>query len=69
MELQKMKMAYGLINDIKGYHVQVRSSSKSPNKKICDGCTISPVIAAANVWLMSRPPRAGAWVLKFIVFM
>jgi hypothetical protein len=37
-------MAYGLIKDIKGFHIHVRNSYKSPTKLSYAGYTVSPGI-------------------------
>jgi hypothetical protein len=42
-------MAHGFIKDIKGYHDNILSSSKSYIKNSYDGYTISPVIVASGL--------------------
>jgi hypothetical protein len=40
IEFKKIIVANGLIQDIKGYHIQLCSLSNSPIDKSYDGCTI-----------------------------
>jgi hypothetical protein len=44
IEFYKIKTAYGLIKDIKGYDIHFCSSSNSFIKKSYDGYIVSPVI-------------------------
>jgi hypothetical protein len=49
IELHIIKVAYGLMNDIKGYHTHLLSSSKHLLKKKLNGCIVSPVIVAGGL--------------------
>jgi hypothetical protein len=56
-EFKKIKFAYGLMMDIKGYHIQISSSSNSPTEKSNDCYTISPSLLPVD-YQFSHPESA-----------
>ena len=53
-------MAYGLIKDIKGYHIEFCLSSESSIEKHYDGYIIPPVIVGGglpSLVMLNYPPR------------
>jgi hypothetical protein len=52
IELKKMKMASGLIKNIKGYHIHFKSPSNSYIKKNYDGYIVSPVLLLVHYVLI-----------------
>jgi len=52
IEFKKMKMASGLIKNIKGYHIHFKSSSNSSIKKKYDGYIVFPVLLLVHYVLI-----------------
>jgi len=46
-------MAYGLIKDLKGYHIRVWPSFNSSIEKSYDGYTVFPVIVAPSLAILT----------------
>ena len=57
IEHKKIKVAHGLLKDIKGYHIHFCSSSNSSIEKSYDGYALSPVIVAGGLPNLAMPER------------
>jgi hypothetical protein len=48
IEFKKIKMAYVLLKNLKGYHIHFLLSSNSPIDEFYDGYTVYPVVVATT---------------------
>jgi len=61
-------VAYGLIKDIKGYHIHLCLSSDASIEKSYDGYIVSPVIVAGGLPNLVMLSSAGYYTYSNVLF-